>query len=97
MKDGPISKLTITKTGYRPSQFKKISDTLPLLCADKNFQDLDEVLQTGRDLVTTYFMPNYLNATQWSTIHHVQVSIINPDSNPDDVNGQRPVRCQMME
>ena len=28
MKDGPISKLTITETGHRPSQFKKISDAL---------------------------------------------------------------------
>ena len=37
MKDGPISKLLITKTGHRPTQFKKITDTLPVLCADKNF------------------------------------------------------------
>ena len=36
MKDGPIYKLTITKTGHRLSQFKKISDTLFVLCADKN-------------------------------------------------------------
>ena len=26
MKDNPLSKLTITKTGHRPSQFKKIFD-----------------------------------------------------------------------
>ena len=44
MINGPISKLTITKTGYRTSQFKKISDALPVLCADKNFRGLDEVL-----------------------------------------------------
>ena len=37
MKDIPISKLTITKTGHRPSRFKEISDDLPVLCADKNF------------------------------------------------------------
>ena len=29
IKDGSISELTITKTGHRPSQFKKIYDTLP--------------------------------------------------------------------
>ena len=46
MKDGPISKLLIIKTGHRPTQFKKITDTLPVLCADKNFQGLDEVLRT---------------------------------------------------
>ena len=37
MKDGPISKLTITETGHRPSQFKKISDALPVLYVDKKF------------------------------------------------------------
>ena len=62
MEDGPISKLTITKTGHRPSQFKKISDTLPALCADKKFWGLDEVLWTWHDLVKTDFMPPYPNA-----------------------------------
>ena len=71
MKDGPISKLTITKTGQRPSQFKKISDALPILCADKNYQGLDEVLHTGYDLVKAEFMPDYPDANLWSTIHHV--------------------------
>ena len=37
MKDGPIYKLTITEIGHSPSQFKKISDALPVLCADKNY------------------------------------------------------------
>ena len=35
MKDDPLSKLTITETGHRPSQFKKICDALPVFCADK--------------------------------------------------------------
>ena len=30
MKDGPISELTITETGHRPSQFKKLWDALPV-------------------------------------------------------------------
>ena len=51
MKDSLISDLTITETGHRPSQFKKISDALPVFCANKNYQGLDEVLRTGRDLV----------------------------------------------
>ena len=59
MKDGPLSKLTITKTGHRPSQFKKISDALPVLCADKNYRGLDEVFRTRRDPVKTDFMPAY--------------------------------------
>ena len=32
MKDGAISKLLITETEHRPTQFKKITDTLPVLC-----------------------------------------------------------------
>ena len=71
MKDSPISKLTITKTGYRPSQFKKISDALPVLCADKNYQGLDQVVRTGRDQVKTDFMQAYPDANRWSTTHHV--------------------------
>ena len=37
MKDSPISKLIITKTGHRSTQYKKIVDTLPVLCVDKNY------------------------------------------------------------
>ena len=97
IKDGTISKLTITKIGHRPSQFKKISDALPLLCAEKNFRGLDEVLQTGHDLVKTNFMLPYPNSTQWSTTHHVQVSIVNPTDQVDKVTGEHPVCYQMME
>ena len=96
MKGGPISKLTITKIGHRPSQFKKISDTLPVLCADKNYRGLDEILQTERDLVKTDFMPPYPNATQWSTTHHVQVSIVDPND-PEQPNGSRPICYEMIE
>ena len=96
MKDGPISKLTITKTGHRPTQFKKITDALPVLCADENFWGLDEVLRTGIDLVETDFIPTYPNAIQWSTTHNVQVSIVNPTDN-EVPNGSRPKRFEMME
>ena len=74
MKDSPIFKLTITKTGRRPSQFKKISDALPVLRVDKNYQGLDEFLRTGRDRVETDFMPAYPDANWWSTTHHVKTS-----------------------
>ena len=44
MKYGPISKLLIIKTGHTLTQYKKIIDTLPVLCTDKNFQSLNEVI-----------------------------------------------------
>ena len=92
MKDGPISKLTITETGHRPSQFKKISDACPVLYVDKNFQGLDEVLWTGCDIVETDFMPPYPSATQCSITHYVQVIIVHPKDDPDNVTSERPVR-----
>ena len=51
MKDGPTSKSIITKTKHQPTQYKKIIDTLPVLCADKNYQGIDDVIWTGHDLV----------------------------------------------
>ena len=96
IKDGPISKLTITKTGHRPSQFKKISDALPVLCTDTNYRGLDEVIRTGSDRVETDFMSDYPNDNQWFTTHHVQIITVNPeaDAEPD---GSRPVLFLTME
>ena len=71
MKDGPISKLTITETGHRPSKFKKLWDTLPVFCTDKNYSGLNEVLCTGRDQVEDNFMPDYPNANLWSCTHQI--------------------------
>ena len=93
MKDGPISELTITETGHRPSQFKKIYDALPVFCADKNYGGLDEVLCTGRDKVKNNFMRAYPNVNQWSTIHHIQVATVNPTGTTgiDAVTNESPV------
>ena len=63
MKDSPISKLTITETGHRPSQFKKLYDALPVFYADKNYAGLDEVLRTRHDQVEGDFITAYPNAT----------------------------------
>ena len=76
MKDGPIFKLTITETGHRFSQFKKICNALPVFCADKNYGGLDEVLRTGRDKVEDDFMPAYPNANLWSNTHQIKVATI---------------------
>ena len=44
MKDGPLSKLTITKGGQRATQYKKIVDALPVFCADKEYKCIDNVI-----------------------------------------------------
>ena len=76
IKDGPISELTITETGHRPSQFKKLYDALPVFFADKNYGGLDEVFCTGHDQVKGDFMPAYPNATLWSHTHQIQVATV---------------------
>ena len=63
MKDSPISELTITETGHRPSQFKKLYDALPVFCADKNYGGLNEILLIEHEQVKGDFMPAYPNAT----------------------------------
>ena len=99
MKDGPISKLTITETGHRPSQIKKICDALPLFCTDKNYCGFDEVLRTGRDKVEDDFMPAYPDANRWSTTHHVQIATVNPDitEGVNAVTNERPVTYKTVE
>lgn len=89
MKDSPISKLLITESGYRPTQFKKITDNLPVLCTDKKCWGLNEILWTGANLDEGDFMPPYPNANQWSTTHHVQISTVKLMNVPL-ANGLRP-------
>ena len=86
MKDIPISKLIITKTGHRSTQYKQMVDTLSILCADKNYQGIDDVIQTGNDPVEADFVPPFPNANQLFTTQHVQISTINP-VDPAAANG----------
>ena len=71
MKEGSISKLIVTKTGHIPTQYKKITDTFPVLCVDKNYRGIDDVIWTGDNLVEADFMSTYLNTNQRSSTHHV--------------------------
>ena len=76
MKDSPIFELTITESGHRSSQFKKLWDALPVFCADKNYGGLNEVLHTGHDLVEGDFMPPYLDAKLWYHTHQIQIATV---------------------
>mmetsp|Transcript_51999 Transcript_51999/g.58081 ORF Transcript_51999/g.58081 Transcript_51999/m.58081 type:complete len:152 (+) Transcript_51999:132-587(+) len=98
MKDGLISKLTITETGHRPSQFKKLYDALPLFCADKNYGGLDEVLCTGHDKVKDDFMPAYPNANLWSNTHQIQIATVATDATEiEATTGERVTTYQLVE
>lgn len=76
MKEGPLFKLTITKGGQRTTQYKKIIDALPVLCADKGFRYVDEIICTDTELVKATFVPSYTNEKLWSTDHEVYVKVV---------------------
>ena len=78
MKNGPNSKLLITETGHRPTQYKKIIDTLPVLCANKDYQGIDDVIWNRMDRVKTYFMLLYPDTTRWSNNYHVEILNVDP-------------------
>ena len=63
MKDGPISKLIITKEGHRPTQYNKVIYTLFVLCVDKNYQGINDIIMNGINRVKTDFIPPYPDAT----------------------------------
>ena len=91
MEDSLISKLLITKTGHRLTQYKKIIDTLPVLCADKNYQGIDDVIWNGIDQVRTDFMTPYPDANLWSNTHHVEIVTVNPSVASDAKTGLGPL------
>ena len=69
MKDGSLSKLTITKAGQRATQFKKIIDALPVFCADKGYRFIDNIICTNKELLEKAFLPTYPDPTRWSTTY----------------------------
>ena len=76
MKDGPLSKLTITKGGQRATQYKKIFDALPVFCADKGYKFINDIIRTNTEKVKSDFTPTYPLASQWSNIYHVEVTTV---------------------
>ena len=78
MKDGPLSKLTITEGGQRATQFKKILDALPVLAADKGYKYMDNIIWTDIEKTISDFTPAYPAASQWSNTYHVEVNTVDP-------------------
>ena len=76
MKEGPLFKLTITKGGQQTTQYKKIIDALPVLCADKGFRYIDEIIRTNKEEVESTFLPAYPDANQLFYNHEVYVEVV---------------------
>ena len=88
MKDGPLSKLTITKGGQQATQYKKILDALPVFCADKGYKYIDNIIRTDTEKTISNFTPVYPLASQWSHTYYVEVTTVNP-TGTRDANGLR--------
>ena len=78
MKDGCLSNFTITDTKHGATQYKKIIDTLPVLCVDKNFRYIDDVLCIWTDLPEATFLTPYLDQAQWSNTYNVEIKTVDP-------------------
>ena len=76
MKDGTLSKLTITEGGQRATQYKQIIDALPVFCVDKGYKFIDDVIWTNTKLLEAAFLPTYPNATLWLSTYHVEVDVV---------------------
>ena len=91
MKDGCISKLAIIKAGHWATQYKKTIDTLPILCADKNFRYIDNVLCAWTNLQEVTILPRYPNPDQWSNTYSVEIETVNSNAVPDQVTYEHSV------
>ena len=50
MKDSCLNKLVITECSHQATQFKKIHNVLPVLCADKGYKHVDNVIRKNKEL-----------------------------------------------
>ena len=79
MKDGCLSKLTITDGSTRAVQHKKIIDVLPVFCADKGYRFVNEIICKNTELTEEDFQETYPLSTQWSTKYSFEVGTIDPN------------------
>ena len=71
MRDGCLSKLTITESTVRATQYKKIVDTLPVYCADKEYRFVGNIIRKDTELTEVDFQEPYPNTALWSTKYYI--------------------------
>ena len=62
MKDGCLNKLLITECSHRATQFKKIHNVLSVLCIDKGYKHVDDVICKKEELDKVKHFLDYLEA-----------------------------------
>ena len=96
MKDGCLSKLTITESANRAIQYKKIIDALPVYCADKGYRYINDIVCMNTELQQVDFLPPYPDAALWSNTYNVQIKTVVLNVAPDQ-HGTCPPITQMIQ
>ena len=87
--------MTMTETGHRATQFKKIIDTVPVLCADKNYRCIDDVPRTWIDLDQADITLSYPDANIWSNTYDIEIITVNSAAVPvADGSGTQIIRLE---
>ena len=66
------------------------SNTLTVLCIDKNYRCIDDVLCTWTNLEEATFLLSYLHPAQWSNTYDVEIKTVNLNDNPFQGTGESP-------
>ena len=83
MKDGPLSKITITKGGQQATQYKNIIEALPVFCADQGNKYIDNIIWTCTKRLQASFLPTYPNAGRWLNTYHIEVVTVDENAQTD--------------
>ena len=83
MKDGCLNKLIITECSHQATQFKKIHNVLSVLCAEKEFKYVDDIICINKELVNVDHLSTYPNETRWPIVVNVKIDTIDPTAAVD--------------
>ena len=75
-----FSKLTITESSNRATQYKKIVDALPVYFADKGYQYVNNIICKNTKLLGAGFEELYPDSDLWSTKFHIEIDTVDPHS-----------------
>ena len=66
-----------------------------VLCADKGYKFIDDVIWTNTELLEAAFLPTYPTATLWSSTYHEQVIVVNVIVAADPLTLRHPLITEM--
>ena len=92
-----ISNCSITKSGPRLNQLKKILEALDSLCQDKHYGYIPYIICTNTKPTKEYFLSNHPIKRCGSLKHHVKLGFIDPIIGLDVISGTSPIDSEMVK